>query len=169
MWGDVSYYITGGDKVEKEWYQTKPGRVVILVVAVACIISLFAFAFKLGQPGGGKYVDTSIYEVGGMLKTAKLFCYGDNCKWLITYEVTDVLVLQDGEGMLDAPEVGAIYTTDISDSKMNNYVVTQFVSEVHTPNVITYDYEILNEEIRLVVAEEYGTSSGLPEVYGAVR
>jgi len=153
----------------REWSRTTAGRIVILLAILAVIALAFAVGAKVAQPYHGKYADTIIYEVGGTLKTAKLFCYQSDCKWLITFTVSDVVVLKEGLGILNEPVVGADYTVDIRDSKMNNYVVTAYTAVTETPNVKTYDYKILNKNIRVVLAETVDTSSGLPEVVGAVR
>lgn len=160
----------------RNWLSTKSGRVVVTVVAIIVVLAAFAIGNRLGGAHGGRYADHQIWEVAGKLTMAKLFCLppeggteATSCKWLLTLEVTEVSELQAGKGILEDPKVGQKYVVDLKDSKVNNYVSGEPTGMVETGSAVTYEFNIVEENARLVIAETPDTSSSLPEIIGAVR
>lgn len=160
----------------KKFFNSRSGRVFIAIVVIALIIGSLAIGNRLGQAHGGRYADHQIWEIGGELTMAKLFCLppqggteATDCKWLLTIKVDEVDELQAGKGILEDPVAGKKYVIDLRDSKVNNYVTGKPINEVRTGSAVTYEFEIIEKEARMIVAETADTSSSLPEIIGAVR
>jgi hypothetical protein len=179
-----------------KWSSTRAGRIVIAAIVVVALVLVYSAGSWLSLPWKGKYKDNQIWEIAGPLEQAKLFCVvptDDNgnpigqadysldpvcpwkrlattCKWLLTLKVTEVYELQGGKGILEDPVVGGVYVVDLKDSKVNNYV-TQPDGMVCTGSAVTYSFGLAqkDQEARMIVAESVDTSSGLPEIVGAVR
>jgi hypothetical protein len=143
---------------------------IIIMVMIGIALVGIIVGRKTQEALGGEFEGVALAQVTGDIKHIALFCFNQDCKWVIAVDVTESTQIQEGPLAIAIPAQGEIQTVDVRDSRVNLWVEqdSRKCTEDGAVRVCEYTLKEDMKSMVYVYREIIGTS-GLPEYDGTPR